>query len=556
MNERDRLMAELDQLEMPTRLGEIRKEWFDKSKKLIAEVAPFKNHDGTRDLSEMTSLLGKDVSGLTPKQKAVEVKKISGELSDLLEEGNKLEAEWNAKRKIGKHRLEQAVEALEDGRKSDNPGLDEFCERFVKAFKEKHNSGNRDNSALDFSDIDVRNLMTTDGGHMTPTVTPSGRFHSLSYQEPMLRELLPNINISEAGYWYKEEYDPASRGEYNAKGKLVAGANPNRVTVDQILSPLGNARTVGEGTLYPEEMMYVRDKFASIDKVGTMAQVTEEQLADAPAFRQFMESRMLQRQRRKIDLYVLYGQGQGTHGARGAAPQRYGTAPGDEGVGRNDGLTEANIKAGTASADVTGDESPVLGGLERLAAATMSTDAPNGSLVFSLPDFDHAGGFVPAKRAHGKTGGGDHKQEQGYEANITNLPNLIHWGFTAVRTRGFAQPRLLIMNPEDWHFIRTMQTAEGVYLFGPPTTEGEKMLWGVSIMDTLNVVRGTAWTGDFAEHISMLTRTGLAMEYGYVNDQFARDTISLKMRERLGLAVFRPQAFLKFTGIPQPSYTT
>ncbi len=149
----------------------------------------------------------------------------------------------------------------------------------------------------------------------------------------------------------------------------------------------------------------------------------------------------------------------------------------------------------------------------------------------------------------------EHKSEE-YSPNITNLPNLIHWGFTAVRTRGFAQPRLLIMNPEDWHFIRTMQTAEGVYLFGPPTTEGEKMLWGVSIMDTLNINRGEAWTGDFAEHISMLTRSGLMMEYGYVNDQFARDTISLKMRERLGLAVFRPQAFLKFTGIPQPSYTT
>ncbi len=421
MNERDRLMAELDQLEMPTRLGEIRKEWFDKSKKLIAEVAPFKNHDGTRDLSEMTSLLGKDVSGLTPKQKAVEVKKISGELSDLLEEGNKLEAEWNAKRKIGKHRLEQAVEALEDGRKSDNPGLDEFCERFVKAFKEKHNSGNRDNSALDFSDVDVRNLMTTDGGHMTPTVTPSGRFHSLSYQEPMLRELLPNINISEAGYWYKEEYDPSVVGETGKDGKTRSG---NNISQDQILAPLGNVRTIGEGYLYPEEMMYVRDKFASVDKVGTMAQVTEEQLADAPAFRQFMESRMLQRQRRKIDLYVLYGQAPG--GAAANANQEYQTAPGQSGIGRNlDDNTEANIRktgqpqqaartvAGAnqvASYDgLSADQMPLLGGLERLAAATMGGGA-NGSLVFSLPQY--GANLTPAKREHGKTGGGPRTQER------------------------------------------------------------------------------------------------------------------------------------------------
>ena len=220
MNEREKLMAELDNLEMPTSLAEVRKEWHDRSKKLITELAPFKDTgNGQYDLSEMTELLGRDISGLTNKQKAVEVKKVSGELSDLLQKGHKLEAEWNERRKIGKHRLQQAVEAMEDGRKSDNPGLDEFCERFVKAFKEKHNSGNRDNSALDFSDVDVRNLMVTDGGHMTPTVTPSGRFHSLSYQEPMLRELLPNINISEAGYWYKEEFDPSICRQKQRDGK-------------------------------------------------------------------------------------------------------------------------------------------------------------------------------------------------------------------------------------------------------------------------------------------------------------------------------------------------
>lgn len=107
----------------------------------------------------------------------------------------------------------------------------------------------------------------------------------------------------------------------------------------------------------------------------------------------------------------------------------------------------------------------------------------------------------------------------------------------------------VVMHPTNWQTIRLMTTADGIYLFGPPSQPGDDSLWGWRVVKTTGITANTGLVGAFQAAAMVFRRSGLAMSVGWVNAQFVENERTILVEERLALVCFRPSAFTKVTGL-------
>lgn len=169
--------------------------------------------------------------------------------------------------------------------------------------------------------------------------------------------------------------------------------------------------------------------------------------------------------------------------------------------------------AGSGSPSAT--ESPIFGGLDRMGTHT----GASGILTVAKDD-------------------------------EISTPNALHKACTDIESMAYANCSAFIMHPTNWHNIRTQQTADGIYLWGAPSDEVMPRVWGRPVVINTNCTVGTAFGGDFMNHAAVYSRVGVSLQYGYVDKDFTKDLQTIKIRERLGIAFFRPKAFVKITGLP------
>ena len=86
---------------------------------------------------------------------------------------------------------------------------------------------------------------------------------------------------------------------------------------------------------------------------------------------------------------------------------------------------------------------------------------------------------------------------RGAETNF----DAIFRAMALVQVTGRASTTGILMHPTNWTTIR-LATANGLYIFGPPTDAGVARLWGVPVSVTDIIPAGTALVGDFAAHSS------------------------------------------------------
>ena len=126
----------------------------------------------------------------------------------------------------------------------------------------------------------------------------------------------------------------------------------------------------------------------------------------------------------------------------------------------------------------------------------------------------------------------------------------IHKAITVCQVSGFANPNHIVMHPNDWQTVRLSQTADGAFLFGPPSTVGAEQLWGLPVLRSTAETETDALVGDFANFCALYMRRGVTLS---VTDshasEFLDDIIRLKATLRVALVVFRPAAFTEVTGI-------
>jgi len=107
-------------------------------------------------------------------------------------------------------------------------------------------------------------------------------------------------------------------------------------------------------------------------------------------------------------------------------------------------------------------------------------------------------------------------------------------------------PDTVIVNPADWGAMeRTREgTNSGMYLYGAPGSDGMMNPFGMRIVISNNMTAGKFLVGAIANSTALYVRSGATVEMGYVNDDFTKNLVTIRVEERLGLGVERPSALL------------
>lgn len=109
----------------------------------------------------------------------------------------------------------------------------------------------------------------------------------------------------------------------------------------------------------------------------------------------------------------------------------------------------------------------------------------------------------------------------------------------------FSTGHVLHMN--DWTAIELLKDTTGAYLFTNPFSPNTPSLWGLPVAETNHAaMAGKFLTGSFAEAAQIFDREDANVVISTENaDDFEKNMISIRCEERLALAVYRPEAFVK-----------
>ncbi|RZJ44951.1 MAG: phage major capsid protein, partial [Brevundimonas sp.] len=103
-----------------------------------------------------------------------------------------------------------------------------------------------------------------------------------------------------------------------------------------------------------------------------------------------------------------------------------------------------------------------------------------------------------------------------------------------------------VLNPIDWAGIETLKDADGRYLIGNPQGAISPTLWGLPVVSTQAMAAGNFLTGAFQMGAQIFDREDARVEVSTEDsDNFRKNLVTILAEERLALAVYRPEAFIK-----------
>ena len=128
---------------------------------------------------------------------------------------------------------------------------------------------------------------------------------------------------------------------------------------------------------------------------------------------------------------------------------------------------------------------------------------------------------------------------------------------TVWKNSGF-RPDALLINPDDLYNIMIRKDTNGQYYgggfvtgaYGNGAVAEEPSIWGLKVVPSGSVTQGTCFIGAFKAGGSIVRNNeGLRVEFANQNeDDFIKNMITVRIEERLVLAVRRPACFVKITG--------
>lgn len=102
----------------------------------------------------------------------------------------------------------------------------------------------------------------------------------------------------------------------------------------------------------------------------------------------------------------------------------------------------------------------------------------------------------------------------------------------------------VLLHPRDWAAIARERTSgSGEYVANGWNQPSTPNLWGLEVVTSASVTEGTALVFD-ASQIAILDRMAPMIELGRINDQFARNIVTIRAEARLSVAVFATGAIL------------
>jgi HK97 family phage major capsid protein len=104
----------------------------------------------------------------------------------------------------------------------------------------------------------------------------------------------------------------------------------------------------------------------------------------------------------------------------------------------------------------------------------------------------------------------------------------------------------IVMHPSDWADIELTKTAEGAYLFANPQGGSEPRLWRLPVVETQAMTIDKFLTGAFQLGAQIFDREDANVEISTEDsDNFRKNLVTIRAEERLALAVYRPESFIK-----------
>jgi HK97 family phage major capsid protein len=108
-------------------------------------------------------------------------------------------------------------------------------------------------------------------------------------------------------------------------------------------------------------------------------------------------------------------------------------------------------------------------------------------------------------------------------------------------------PTAVVLNPIDWAAMSILKTPQGIYILGgPPTAFAQPRLWGLPVALTPSMPAGQFLVGAFPPNATLFDRETASADISYENeDDFVRNMCTIRAEERIALAVYRADAFVK-----------
>lgn len=107
-------------------------------------------------------------------------------------------------------------------------------------------------------------------------------------------------------------------------------------------------------------------------------------------------------------------------------------------------------------------------------------------------------------------------------------------------------PTGIVMHPSDWATIETSKDDVGRYIIGNPQDGTEPRLWRLPVVDTPAMTLDKFLVGAFNLGAQIFDREEANVEISTEDsDNFRKNLVTIRAEERLALATYRPEAFVK-----------
>ncbi len=112
-------------------------------------------------------------------------------------------------------------------------------------------------------------------------------------------------------------------------------------------------------------------------------------------------------------------------------------------------------------------------------------------------------------------------------------------------------PSGVVLNPLDWARCELAKDTTGRYIIGNPQGTLNPTIWGLPVVESNSMTAGTGLVGAFKMGAQLFDREEANVVIATENDtDFIKNLITIRCEERLGLAVYRPGAFIKNADLP------
>lgn len=112
-------------------------------------------------------------------------------------------------------------------------------------------------------------------------------------------------------------------------------------------------------------------------------------------------------------------------------------------------------------------------------------------------------------------------------------------------------PDGIVLSPIDWTTIELLKNTQDNYLFTQPQGVARPTLWGLPVVATQSMDAGDFLVGSFQQGAQIWDREDANITVSNEDrDNFVKNMVTILAEERVGLTVFRPEAFVKGDLIP------